>query len=495
MFFVLQFPFADLREFLGEETGRLIKPMNRTFIRSSGPIMRRHNGCTEKWGGEDSYCRSDLALRFPNHLSERLFAPNSIKATVVDTFRRFYSIRSVSRFEVGLQIRSQSKVDKISASEWIKLLRDVLCIPMYKRNIPRSNSIGKEQKVQNKQQQRHVELIHARKFLAQHYLAATTNRQVNPPVKPKPWWFSSGKPALIIEVDANCSLPHVFPHTRHVLDVPEAAASIFHTWLDFDNQQSCSTWFIAMGKGDPDAVRRLRINLTRLHTERECLNIALANIGILNKYRIVLNENFNQLDVIRQYIKESLASIQTDQAFGMDRKSMFAAAHEAFRFEFEGPDATLQSLGWQLAENVENYIRRAEDKAKIPTVIHGGVMITNIKLDGTTIYGSFQPVIAENITNSFNKIGESKVNNNLKEKLKELTIEVANLAKQLSPDEAEAVTRDLKALTEEVNSPKPRNEWYELSLKGISEAAKSVASMIEPITTSVTAVRAALAIL
>lgn len=495
MFFVLQFPFADLREFLGEETGRLIAPMTRNFIRSSGPIMHRRKGCSERrkgcsenWDGEDSYCRSKLALRFPNHLSERLFSPDSVKATVVDTFRRFYSIRSVSRFEVGLQVRSQSKVDKISASEWIKLLRDVLYIPMYKRNIPRSNSLGEEQKAQNKQQQRHVELIHARKFLAQHYLAATTNRQVNPPVNPQAWWFSPGKPALIIEVDENCSLPYVFPYTKHVLDVPEAAASIFHTWLDFDNQQSCSTWFIATGKGDPDAVRRLRINLTRLHTERECLNIALANIGTLNGYRIVLKEKFNQLDSIRQYIKKSLASIQADQAFGMDRKSMFVAAHEAFRFEFEGREATLQSLGWQLAENVENYIRREEDKMRTPTV-HIGHIGDKMNFSDTT--GPI--VIKSEIVNS--SIGGSDKNSDLKEKLKALTIEVENLAKQLSPDEAKAVTRDLKALTEEVNSPKPRNEWYELSLKGISEAAKSVASMIEPITTSVTAVRAALAML
>ncbi len=369
MFFVLQFPFADLREFLGKETGRIIKPMARAFIRSSGPIMRRRKGCTEKWGGEDSYCRSKLALRFPNHLSERLFSPDSVKATVVDTFRRFYSIGSVSRFEVGLQIRSQVNLDKISAPDWMKLLRDVLYIPMYKRNIPRNGTLGEGQKVQNKKQPRHVELIHARKFLAQHYLAATTNRQLNPSVKPNPWWFSPGKPSLIIEVDANCSLPHVFPHTRRVLNVPEAAASIFHTWLDFDNQQSCSTWFIAMGKGDPDAVRRLRINLTRLHTERECLNIALANIGTLNEYNIVLSEKFDQLNAIRRYIKKSLASIQDVQDFGMDRSYIFAAAHEAFGIEFEGLESTLKDLGWQLAENVENYIRQAEDKAKITTVI------------------------------------------------------------------------------------------------------------------------------
>lgn len=503
MFLALQFPFVDLREFLEEESGRLTRNADvssciagEDFIRSSGDITYRRKKGVSEWAGEELYCRSKLALRFPNRLGEMQSVSGSVKATVVNTFRRFYSTGPVARLEVALQLDVQSEsFNKVSALEWVGLLRDILHIPMHKRNLSRKNPSDSMQAIQSKKASKTVELIHARKDIAQHYLAATTNRKLEPPVKPQPWWYVPGTPALVIEVKEGCSLPMVFPHTRHVLDVPEASASIYHARLEFDKKQSCSAWFMVMGDGDPDAVRRLRINLTRLHAERECLHRVLANIQTSNTGRIKIGDSFPQLDAINSYINKALKSIQKPKQFGIDRRSMFEVAHDAFGIALEGHEATLQGLGWQLAENVKNYIRRAENKAKIITVINEGDMITNIQMGNVTVSGDFNLVTARNIENSFNKVEKSEVNSDLKEKLKLLTIEVANLAKQLPSDIAEEVTRDLKTLTEESISPKPRKKWYELSFSGILEAAKYVASMIEPITTSVTAVRAALAIL
>jgi len=480
IFIALQFPFADLRGFLEGESGRIAFPyrIKRDFIRSSGNIKKRYKNGIKEWAGEELYCSSDLALRFPDHLGEKIFAPDSVKAIIVDTYRRFYSNSPVARFEVALLLKPKLNIDKIPPSEWIKLVQDVLCIPMHERNPP-------HQETKSKNTPKIIKLLHAQNTLAKHYLAATTNRQIEPHIKPEEWWYSPGTPALVIEADKECAFLKAFPYTKHVLDVPQAAASVFHAWIDFDNLQPCSTWFIAMGKGDPDAVRRLRINLTRLHAERECLNIVLHNIGTLKESNIKLSKNFDQLDTIRNYIKKSLASIQAAESFGMNRSSMFAAAHEAFGIEFEGFESTLQDLGWQLAENVKNYIRRAENKAKISITIHGGVMITNIQMGNVTVSGDFTFVTAKNITNSFNKIGESNANDDLKEKLKVLAIEVAKLAKELPPDKAEEVTRDLDSLTSEAVAKNPRKKWYELSLQGILDAAIFVASMIGPISTAV----------
>lgn len=500
MFLALQFPFADLREFLGDKSGRLINAdvslsqrIGKDFIRSSGIITRRRKKVSNDWPGEQVYCSSKLALRFPNRLGEIQFESGSTKYSIVNTSRRFYSIGPVARFEVALQLDVQfENLDKVSALEWAGLLRDVLHIPMHKRNISRKSFSDCMQEMQSKKTSKTVELIHAGKDIAQHYLAATTNRKLEPPVNPQPWWYIPGTPALVIEVKEGCSLPTVFPYTQHVLDVPEASASIFHTWLNFDNHEPCSAWFMVMGKGDPDAVRRLRINLTRLHAERECLHRVLANIRTVSGCKIRIEENFDQLDAINSYIKDALASIQKPKQFGMNRSSMFEAAHDAFGIEFGGDEATLQKLGWQLAENVENYIRRAENKAKITTVIYKGAMITNIQMGNVTVSGDFNLVTAKNIENSFNKVEKSEVNSDLKDKLKELTVEVANLAKQLPKDKAEEVTRYLDSLTSEAVAEKPSKEWYEFSANGILEAAKFVASMIEPISTAVKAVLALL---
>jgi hypothetical protein len=80
----------------------------------------------------------------------------------------------------------------------------------------------------------------------------------------------------------------------------------------------------------------------------------------------------------------------------------------------------------------------------------------------------------------------------MKEALKELTAKVAELAKQLPPDKAEPVSKDLLALTSEAVSKEPRKAWYELSANGLLEAAKTVAEMTGPVTTAVKAVLALL---
>jgi hypothetical protein len=74
-----------------------------------------------------------------------------------------------------------------------------------------------------------------------------------------------------------------------------------------------------------------------------------------------------------------------------------------------------------------------------------------------------------------------------------LTVEVGKLAAQLPPEEAEKVSRDLQTLTTEATSKSPRKAWYELSGKGLVDAAKTVAAMAGPITTAVKAVLSLLA--
>ena len=485
MFLALQFPFADLREFLGPECGRLSGPkisspedLGKDFIRSSGLIRRRRKGGVKEWAGEELFASGQFALRFPNHLGNTVLGNGAIKGHVINTFRRFYLTGPVARFEVALKISAECSDDlEPAAGDWLALLHDALALPMHEWAPP--SMVPKT-----------VKLISAGKVLAQHYLAATTRRK--PPVKLESWWFCAGTPALVVEFPSSnpISLP---PHAQHVLNVPDAQAEISHAWLEFENKP-CSAWFVGIGQGDPDAVRRLRINLTRLHAERECLNLVLANVGTGLKGRLNLEKDLVQLDEIQQYLKNSLVSIQKPERFGMNQASMFEAAHDAFGIALAGQEATLSQLRQDIAVTVDKYIRRAEDKGKVITNINYGGVMTTIQMGNVQVGGDFTVVTAKNIENSFNKAAASDVSNELKENLKLLAIEVAKLAKELPAKEAERVTNDLSALTSEAVSGEPRKEWYQLSAKGILDAAKFVAEMVPPVTKAVTGVLAALAL-
>lgn len=436
MFLVLQHPFADFRRFLGTESGRLSVSANlplaepgKAFVRSSGVVTSRRRGGIDEWAAEESYCDASLALRFPNHLGDARFGAGNVKGTVNYAFRRFHSDGTAARLEVGLQLLVENGASSMLAAEWLELLRDTLEIPVRVRN--------------KKKAARTVKLIDAGDILAQHYLSATTNRDPNlpVPVRPQPWWFDSGAPALVVEYPLSCPVP-LPPYTRHVLDVPEADVKLSHTWLQFGKQRRCSTWFVAMGeKGDPDAIRRIRIHLLHLHAERECLRLVL--LRIMNDNKLDLANNPVRSNEVEQYLNETLHAIEKPKRFGMAQSTMLDAAWQAIDIAIEGQSTSLQHFRRQVKLRVENYIRRA-----------------NMGMD-----------------------------TDLKEKLKELASEIDKLVGKLPVEKAEKASNDLKILTDEAVSKNPHKGRYTLSAEGLVKAAQTVAegTMVEIIVKSVSA--------
>ena len=108
-------------------------------------------------------------------------------------------------------------------------------------------------------------------------------------------------------------------------------------------------------------------------------------------------------------------------------------------------------------------------------------MGTRIQVGNLTVTGDFTAVSAGNIRSSFNKAADAPAIPELSQKLQTLIALVAKLADQLPPEQAEQLTKDLDSLSSEVVSTRPRREWYELSARGILEAARTVADMTAPV--------------
>ena len=99
--------------------------------------------------------------------------------------------------------------------------------------------------------------------------------------------------------------------------------------------------------------------------------------------------------------------------------------------------------------------------------------------DGSTVIGNV--VVADIIRDSVNRVNESKLNNEIKTLMAQLTKQVAAASTATEQDLAEGMVRDLKTLSEEITSPRPRRKWYELSLAGIKEAAEKIGEFGIPI--------------
>ena len=69
---------------------------------------------------------------------------------------------------------------------------------------------------------------------------------------------------------------------------------------------------------------------------------------------------------------------------------------------------------------------------------------------------------------------------------------MTEMVKSLPEKDQKRVAKDYQSLAAEATSEEPRKEWYELSAKGLIEAAETVGAMAAPV---ITAVKAILALL
>jgi hypothetical protein len=205
-----------------------------------------------------------------------------------------------------------------------------------------------------------------------------------------------------------------------------------------------------------------------------------------------LGNSVDQAHELNDYLDRTLPLVSRPTSHGVEQSQLLDVARTAWNAAMPGHSASFQALGDKASKKVSRYLRAAETAAPVITQIIGTQMNTHIQLGTVTVAGDFNLVTAQNIQNSFNKAAGAAVDEPLKEALKALTTHVAELAKRLPPEQAEAVSKDLSTLAAEAVSKEPRKRWYELSAEGLVDAAKTVAEMAAPVTTAVGAVLALL---
>jgi len=100
----------------------------------------------------------------------------------------------------------------------------------------------------------------------------------------------------------------------------------------------------------------------------------------------------------------------------------------------------------------------------------------------STVHGSV--VAAEKIENSFNSLKESKADDAVKTLLEQLLTEIQALNAKVPTSQAQAVENMAKradTLVTESKSETPDKEWYQLSFKGIKEAALAIGNVAKPV--------------
>jgi hypothetical protein len=99
--------------------------------------------------------------------------------------------------------------------------------------------------------------------------------------------------------------------------------------------------------------------------------------------------------------------------------------------------------------------------------------------DGNTFYGDM--VVAKSIQDSFNKASTVTKSEDLKEILEDLSVAVAKMVENMPDDESKRVARALDTVVEEATSDNPNREWWQVSVDGLTKAAKNIGEIGKPV--------------
>jgi hypothetical protein len=498
MFVVLQFPFSDARRFISTGTNLLPVPAwplanpDREFVRSFGQVRRRPRGGLVEWAGEDLYCATNRALRFVPALSRQRLGIMASSLEAVSVFQRFFSDGgAVSRMEFGFRVDMPDGATALDGVNCLELIEKCYAIKVL---VPSANDLAQN-----------CELLDCARLIGARYLAATTRKMNGKNAHTEPFWFIAREPVLLIEYHKGeiTSLPKF---SSVAMDLPEAGIQLHHCWVN-RRGRLLPVWFLkeletATARNRWEAWRRLRINLFRLHAERECLR---GILNLLAQKKIDVTPRTESSDELQSYLLESTRQLSRPSSYGFDQSKLLDAAQRFHDVVAPSDRPTLLSQLSKIRRNVLRNVTeftRPNEKSAVSSVhvIASTVIIGKVERIGgdtmtnynVTISGSNNTVgdivVAEKIQNSFNKAEASTVSKEQKENLAKLHQQIVELSKELPPDKAQQVAGDLESFTNEVTSSSPRRKWYELSGGGLIEAAKTVATMAGPVTTTVKAI-------
>ncbi len=277
MFAVIQFPLIDVRPFLDADTGRVTspawpivflpdEPYKAPFVRGFGRALKRQRGGVAEWPAEDAYCDVSNALRFRQAVLKGDATAGRLRRYCA--FRRlfwdgqFKNMGSViGRVEIGFGVQFGDGASPFSAAQLGELLDGLLAQQVVVTAPSSVKRDGSPMKAAS------MPLSHAGSALAKAYLRASTRGDARGLLEGHDWWLQASTPLTIVEFTREAEVEAL---PRNTVSVPLSAAAfgklrVFLGHRTLEGRER-PVWFLETARGfDRDALRRLRINITRLH--------------------------------------------------------------------------------------------------------------------------------------------------------------------------------------------------------------------------------------
>ena len=480
MFSVFQIPIIDVRKYVPLSTDRLIRPAwpipeaDHEFVRQFGIVRERYRGGITSFAGEEIFCQARNAIRLQDERGIVLEHQDALDVQHNLMLRRFYfDGRSVAKLELGFkQSKLNSRFNR-RKKEWlhtINALSNIQCIIA-----PRQPNLSKVKP-----------LVHCGPDLSSLYLRSTTNKMKHH-FDNQSWWLNAGEPVLLFEYEYSPDIK--LPKYCKMLPVDIPGINIGFQRICISTRK-LNVWYLSIDRSVATIsdARSIRLHLLRFHAEVQCLKVVLRMIAY-NK--IPISRGNPSSDLLQEYLLDASRLISKSKRYGVSQSPILQSIRESFDFVSAGERASLLQVLVDIRKNVFNAVANVtkvtKNSEKVIYVLGNaqfneaveikkeGDTMTNFNIkfgDHSTFHRDF--VVANSIQGSFNLIQEAKISDELKQSLEDLAKQVTEVSKNIPNEKAQQMADDLSTFTKEVTKKVPRKAWYDLSAKGMIEAAKAI---------------------
>lgn len=468
MLFIIQFPLADSRLFVQENTMRLVRPTwpsptpDREFIRCWGGIKKRKTGGLNGWIGEDTFCEATKAIIFTQNI---LFtdSQSSLKIPFKVVFSRFYfDGNAVGKLELGFACptkdRGREIEDNINEKQFKELINYLL---IFKIKI--SNPLLNKRKEE-------CELIKAGKFIARSYLGTTTIQKNVCDILEKKWLVEAGTPTILLICGKKIS--HKFPFFKKESDSKIFNGNIFMSLIPHQGS-TYPMWVLEGVSSEFEQVdcfcnlRHLRICLLRLHAEHQCLRIILKNI---ESGKITISRDSEASQQLQYYLNEATSRINRLQSPNIDIAEIAREIQDCVSpGERENLIKYLEKtqVRKNIRRKVDNYLKSCYNSLFIGTMqgdieIMEGDVIRDIGAGATVINRSL-------VEKSFNKVRDQFDEN--------AASALRLIAQEIEKSGNKEAGELFDSFNEELQKPEPKRSLLRTLWNGMVEALPAIGQL------------------
>jgi hypothetical protein len=452
-------PLADLRAFAGMREPASGRPKwpdpdpNEEFLRFFGGIFQRPQGGLTGWVGEATVCEAKRAIRFCQRQLSLPISGDNVRIKVA--YRRFwFDGLVVAKFDIGVSVLTNGPLS-LDGPSTLRLIRELLELEI---RHPRYS------------QQVSLPLSKAGDIIRLLYALSIEPKNPNLPNEIPPW-IQVGPPVLIIALEAGESLPTQDFWHEVPLNSP-AEVQLKFARITVERRMRVPTWLVRPKLSSHRMkARQIRIALSRLHTEQQCLRLVART---LTDRKLRLEPESRGAEYLERYVTDVAAKIDNDtrSVSGIIRNDAIEAAKIATEMSSPGQSSQIFSSFKAFnihAETIEKVIATRPLEVYVENMVNTGggnyIHTGDIKADRSVV--NLSSTISGTVA-LFERRGETETAKALSE-----------IAKEVEKSGDKKAAEMLTAFSYELETPEPRKSVLQSLWSGLVGALPTIASLAE----------------